>query len=146
MTRTGVIAWCRFRIHSKLRHQPGADVVVVEVTANAELFQLNFVGAKQLTRTAHGMICGMVEVRDIVGVGSDLWGKEFRVPKYIFCARVPVQPSPIRIRKRLDRFLRLACGCTRRCCRRLVLLGLDGRRGGGLNETRKSTLSSSKYA
>ncbi len=42
--RAGIIAWCRLRVQAKLRHQPGADVIVMKVAADAELGYLDFIG------------------------------------------------------------------------------------------------------
>ena len=58
----------RDRIHSELGHEPGADVVVVEIAAYAQLLELNFVRAEELARAADGVIRWMVEVGNVVGV------------------------------------------------------------------------------
>src|SRR5262245_729889 len=44
----GVIARLRLRIHAKLRQHPAANILVVEVTAEAEMRKLDFARAKNL--------------------------------------------------------------------------------------------------
>src|SRR5437899_6807008 len=49
--RAGIVARCRLRVHSELRHQPATDVLVVEVASDAKLRQLNLAGSKDLSRS-----------------------------------------------------------------------------------------------
>src|SRR5580658_5427341 len=88
VSRAGVVARRGSGIHPKLSHKSSPNVVPVEVAANTELFQLNFLRAEQLARPTHRVIRGMVKVENVIGVYSDLGRKEFRVPKYILRARV----------------------------------------------------------
>src|ERR1700683_529164 len=76
-----VITWRGSRIHSKLGHKSSPNVVPVEIAANTELLQLNFLRAEQLARPTHRVIRRMVKVENVIGVYSDLGWKEFRVPK-----------------------------------------------------------------
>ena len=64
-------------IRAELGHEPGANVVPVEVAADAELLQLDFVGPKQFARPAHGVVDRPVEVEGIGDVGADFGGEEF---------------------------------------------------------------------
>src|SRR5208282_4370050 len=73
----GVVARCGGRIHAKLRHDPGANVVKVKIAADAELRQLNFIRPKDLAGTSNRVIFRMVEIGDIVNVGANLRRKEF---------------------------------------------------------------------
>ena len=90
MSRAGVVAWRGRRIHPKLGHEPGANIVIVKIAADAELLQLDFLRPEKFTRPAHRVIRRMVEVENIVGVSSDLRRKKFRVPIYILGAGIAV--------------------------------------------------------
>ena len=79
LRRTGVIAWRRRGIHAELRHEPGANVVVVKIAADAKLLQLDFVGAKQFARPAHRVVDWFVEVVGVGNIGTDFRGEELRI-------------------------------------------------------------------
>ena len=48
---------------------------------------------------ADGVVFGMVEIVDIVNVGSDFWRKEFCIHRRLFCAGVAGEPGEVRERK-----------------------------------------------
>ena len=75
---------------------------IVEVAADAELLQLNFVGTEEFAGAANGVIGRMIEIGDIVRVDTDFRSEEFRVPVNVFGAGVAVQPGPIRIGEGFD--------------------------------------------
>src|SRR5579872_4320215 len=112
----GVVARCRRRVHSKLCHQPGAYVRIMEVTANSHLRELNFIGTKDLTRSAYGVVLWMVEIVDVVDIDSHFGGEGFGVQWRLLGARIAGQPGEVAERKRLC-FLGL--GLVRRNSRRL---------------------------
>src|SRR5208283_3817859 len=70
----GVIADGGRGIHAELGHEAGAHVVVMEIAAEAGLFQLDFVGAKQFARSAHRVVYGLVEIIGVGDVGADFRG------------------------------------------------------------------------
>ena len=108
---TGVIAHGRCGVHAKLGHESGANVVVVEVAAEAELLQLDFVGAKELARPAHRVVDGFVEIVVVGNIGADFRGEEVGIKGDVFVARVAVEPGPVPIRERIDLLvLRWLCG------------------------------------
>jgi hypothetical protein len=54
--RTGVVSRRGEGVHTELRHQPAADIGVVEIAADAELRHLYFIGTENLARSADRMI------------------------------------------------------------------------------------------
>src|SRR5262249_1089492 len=52
----GVITRLRLRIHAKLRQQPAAHIVIMEVAADAELGEVHFARAKDLARPTDRVI------------------------------------------------------------------------------------------
>src|ERR1700683_3648416 len=72
-----IVAWRCFGIHAKLSHETGANVVEVEVASDAELLQLDFVGAKQLARSAYGVVDGFIEVVVVGNIGPNFGSEEF---------------------------------------------------------------------
>ena len=63
------------RVHAELGHEPAADVVVVEVAADAQLLDLHLVGAAGLAGAVESVVLGMVEVVDVVRVDTELAGE-----------------------------------------------------------------------
>ena len=101
-----VIARRRLRIQSKLRHHARAHVVVVKISADAKLRHLHFVRSKHFARPADRVVLRMIEVVHVVDVRANFRREKFRIHRRILRPRSPVEPSPIRKRKRL-RLLRL---------------------------------------
>ena len=60
-----VIAGRRDGEHSTHGQDPAANVLPVEVAAEADLLHLDFVGAKDFSRTAKGIIFGVIEVDNV---------------------------------------------------------------------------------
>src|SRR5579863_7720703 len=75
--RAGVVPWSGDSEHSPQSQNPAANVLPVEVTAEADLFYLEFVGPENLGRAPERVILGMVETANEVSVKSDFQGKEF---------------------------------------------------------------------
>src|ERR1700690_3062274 len=98
-SRAGVIAWRGDAEHSIHSQNPAANVLPMEVAAEADLFHLDFVRPENLGRPADRVILGMVKAADKVGVESDLWSKEFRIPHCVFVARRAVEPGPVGVGK-----------------------------------------------
>src|ERR1035441_359147 len=107
----GVIPRGRDRKHSPHGQDPAANVLVVKVTAEADLLQLNFVGPEDLGRSAQRVILGMVQTAYEVSIESYFRSEKLRIPHRVFVASLAVEPSPIGIRKRLGRGRLLGCGC-----------------------------------
>jgi hypothetical protein len=111
----------------------------MEVATYAELRYLDFLRAEHLARSANGVVFGMIEVVDIVHVGTDFRREEFRVQRFLFGARVAVQPGEITERKGLGLWLLPGLGknldiarrrqCSLRRGRRSLNVG-NRRRGG----------------
>ena len=101
---TGIIARRGCGIHAELSHEAGADVVVVEIAAEAELLQLDLVRAKYFARSADRVVYRSVEVVGIGNIGADLRREEFRIESCFFGARVAVQPGPVPVGKGIDLF------------------------------------------
>jgi len=59
----------------------------------------------------------MVEIIDVVDVGSNFWGEEFRIHRRFFCPGVASQPGEVRERKgfRCQRFRRARLPFSRAC-------------------------------
>src|SRR6266436_1942787 len=91
----GVITRRRLRIHTKLRHQPGAHVVVVKIAAYTELRHLHFVVPEDLARSTNRVVFRMIETVVVIHVGPDLWGKKLRGIRRVYGARIAVQPCEI---------------------------------------------------
>src|ERR1700730_14146608 len=72
-----VIARLGLRIHPELRHHPATNVVVMKVPAQAQLCELDFTRAKDLTGAADRVVLRMVETAGVVHVESDFRSKEF---------------------------------------------------------------------
>ena len=62
----------------------------MEVSAEADLLDLNFVGAKDLGRATYAVVFGVVEVIDIVRIKTNFRSEEFRIPNYVLVAGVPL--------------------------------------------------------
>ena len=77
----------------------------MEVATDTRLLQLDFVGAKQFTRTSHRIIDRFVEIVGVSNIGADFWRKEFRIEGRVLIARIAVEPGPIPVRERCDLFL-----------------------------------------
>jgi len=88
--RAGVIPHGRRRISPELGHEPGANVIQVEVAAKAQLLKLNLVGPKEFARPTHRVVNRLVEVVGISHVDPDFRSKEFRIEGYVFVTRVAV--------------------------------------------------------
>src|SRR5260370_20531433 len=76
----------------------------MKVATDAELRYLDFIGPETFARPANSIVFGMVEIVDVVHVGTDFRGKEFRIHRRLFRPRVAVQPGKVRKRKRLGRW------------------------------------------
>src|SRR5579864_3659860 len=97
-----VVARSGLRVHAKLGHQTGANIVKVKVTADAKLRYLDFVGTKYFTRAADSVVFWMIEIINVVNVGSDFWSKEAGGVGRVFCTGAAVQPREIGERKRIS--------------------------------------------
>src|ERR1700682_637824 len=75
-SRAGVIAWRRDAEHSIHGQNPAANVLPMEVAAEADLFHLDFVRPKNLARSAQRVILGVVKTTYKVRVEPDLWSEE----------------------------------------------------------------------
>ncbi len=114
-----VVARRGHRVLAELRHQPRVHVIDQQVATHAKLFQLDFLRAEHLARSADGVVRRMVEVEVVVGVDANLRGEVLRAQRAILGARVAVQPGPVGVRKRrhgVDR-LGLRRPFRKRCCR-----------------------------
>jgi len=49
------------RSECELRHQPAADVLIMEIAADAQLRQLELAGSEHLSRTGNGVVLRTVE-------------------------------------------------------------------------------------
>src|SRR5260370_34882105 len=74
--RAGAIARCRLRIQAKLRHYPGAEVIVMKVAADTKLRYLDFIGPENFARPAVRVVSGLVEFVAALHVGPDFWCKQ----------------------------------------------------------------------
>src|SRR5262249_30681553 len=82
-------------IHTELSHQTAAHIIPVEVSSDAELSHLEFVGPEDFARTTDGIVFWMVEVDDVIDVDSELAGENFRLQREILLTTVPGQPGKI---------------------------------------------------
>src|SRR5260370_22346963 len=63
------------------------------------LILLDFMVPKVFARPADRIVFGMVEIIDVVDVGSNFWGEEFRIHRRFFCPGVASQPGEVSERK-----------------------------------------------
>ena len=88
-----------------------ADVVVVEVAADAQLLDLELAGAAALGAADQGVVLRVVEVVDVAGVDPELAGEDLRVERRLGCAGVAVEPGEVGERERVRRVWRSGFGC-----------------------------------
>jgi hypothetical protein len=67
-TNTGIIPWRGDAKHSIHGQDAGVNVLPVEIAAKADLLYLNFIGAEDFSRTAHGIVFRMVEILYVMNV------------------------------------------------------------------------------
>src|SRR5262249_58995187 len=82
-------------IHTELSHQTAAHIIPVEVSSDAELSHLEFVGPEDFARTTDGIVFWMVEVDDVIDVDSELAGENFRLQGKILLPSVTAHPAQI---------------------------------------------------
>src|SRR5579872_399514 len=85
----GIVAGLRLRIHAKLGHQTGVNVIEMEVSSNPKLRQLELLGAEHFARSADGIVRRMVEIVDVGDVAANFRCKEFRIESRKFAATSP---------------------------------------------------------
>ncbi len=90
-----VISRSRDSEHSTHGQDPAADVLIVEVAAEADLLQLNFVRAENLGRSTQRVILGVIEAADEVTVKTNFRSEEFGIPHRVFVASLAIEPSPV---------------------------------------------------
>src|SRR6266853_2778244 len=76
----------------------------MKVAADAELRYLDFIGPEDFARPADSIVFRMVEIVDVVHVGTDFRCEKFCIHRRLFRARVAVQPGKVRKRERLGRW------------------------------------------
>ena len=62
----------------------------MKVATNAQLRRLDFIGPENFARPADRIVFGVVEIVDVVNVGSDLWCKKLGIHRQLFCTCVAV--------------------------------------------------------
>src|SRR5262249_15770815 len=76
-SKTGIITRRGDTEHSSHGQDSCVDVLPIEVSPEADLLDLNFVGAKHLGRAAYGAVSGVVQVHDVVSIKTNFRSKEF---------------------------------------------------------------------
>src|SRR6202158_1994840 len=115
----------------------------MKVAADSELRYLDFIGPENFARPANSIVFGMVEIVDVVDIGSNFRGKKLRIHRRLFRPRVAVQPGKVRKRERLGRWclrrpaLPFFCGLRPKYCDAIIgkRVGVRWRRSGGETPT-----------
>src|ERR1022692_3260498 len=81
-----VVSRRRNREHTPHGQDPAANVLPMEVAAEADLLQLDFIRPEYLGRSAKRVILRMVEAAHKVRVKSDFRSEEFRIPHRVLVA------------------------------------------------------------
>ncbi len=105
MSGAGIVAGGSLGVHAELRHEAGAHVVVVKVSAHTQLRQLDFAGAEYLAGAANCVVAGAVEVINVRRIRANLGCKELAVECSFFRASIAVEPTPVTKCERLSRFV-----------------------------------------
>jgi hypothetical protein len=92
-------------MHPELRHQPSADVLVMEITANSQLLDLDFIRSTRFAGPGKSVILRMVEIIDIVAVKPELARKGLCVQGRFLGPAVAVQPAEVGECERLRGFI-----------------------------------------
>src|SRR6266853_833551 len=103
MSNAGVVSGRRLRVHAKLGHQPGTNIVIVKIAPHPQLGHLYFARPKYFTRPADRVVSWIIEIVDIRNVGSDLRREELAVKRRFFGARIAIEPGPVGESKRFGR-------------------------------------------
>src|SRR5215472_5808982 len=98
--RAGIVAWRGDTEHPIHGEDSCADIVPVEVTAEANLLYLEFVGAKSLGRPPKAVVFRIIEAADVMRIKAYFRGEELRVPHHVLVARIAVEPGPVGISER----------------------------------------------
>src|SRR5262250_113629 len=92
---TSIVARSSLRVKTELGHEASADVVEMEIAADAELCEMKFVRAENFAGAADGVVLGMMKIVDVIGVDANFRSEEFRVEGEVFGAGVAVEPGEI---------------------------------------------------
>ena len=97
----GVVARRHRRVHAELRHQAAADVLAMEVAADAELLHLQLARSSGLRRADERVVRRIVEVPDEARVGAELAREVLGIDRRVGRARVAVEPGEVAERERI---------------------------------------------
>src|SRR5580698_6397598 len=96
----GVVAWYRGGKLAEHGEEPTANIVNTDISAEAQLLDLELLGTELLGGPTHGVVFGMVEVKDVVDVRAELRHKVFRCHGRVYDAAICIQPRPVAFAER----------------------------------------------
>src|ERR1700722_10432280 len=96
----GVIAWSRGSEHTVHGQKSSANIVDADVAAKAQLLHLYFIGTKRFGGASHRVVLRMIEIKNVIDVGTKLRREVLGGHGRVFGACVAVEPGPVRVRER----------------------------------------------
>src|SRR5581483_2747439 len=108
---TGIISWGRRGIHAESRHESGAHVIVMEISADAELCDLKFICPESLGRSTDRIVGRTVEIGDVAYISTNFRRKKPAVESRLLGARIPVEPAEVCKSERLRLLARFCRVC-----------------------------------